>query len=273
MRTLQRAVKSEMSTGLPLPPLYPNLERAQMRFKIGTVAMVAGQPGSFKSTLALNFVNRLVEEEVTSLYISTEDDELTVAKRMAAMRSGHTIEHVMKSIRHGGYDDHLRRISQFVSFEFKALPIEGIDNRMKAFRKKHGRFPQVLWIDNLMSIVDDPTSWKDQMTMVRDLAQIAVAAKTCVIVLHHTREEPPKDKTLPQPPGRYEIHGKLAQFPKTIFTIDTVPMGVGGNMHMGVAPVKLNDGPQDNTGRTFENFIVTPEIARIVEFRQGQPSG
>lgn len=259
-----------MSTGLPLPAIYPNLEEAQIRFKIGTAAMIAGEPGSFKSTLALNFLVRWADMGIKSLYISAEDDELTMAKRVAAIRSGDPIEHVITTIRKGGYDDHLRAVSQCVSFEFRALKIQQIDERMLAFRKQHGKFPDILWIDNLMSMVDNPTEYREQMTLVRDLAQIAATAPTCAIILHHTREDQrsKKAKIMPVPPPSWEIHGKLTQFPKTVITIDTIPMGETGEMFMGIAPVKVNDGPSDKSGNTFENMIVTPANARIVPFNR-----
>jgi len=269
LRTLARAVRGEMNTGHPLPAIYPNLEAAKIRFKIGTAAMIAGEPGSFKSTLALNLLVRWVEKKITSLYISAEDDELTIAKRVAGIMSGDPIEYVVTKITKGGYDDHLRAVSEFASFEFGALKIEAIDDRMRAFRKMHhGKFPDILWIDNLMSMVDNPTEYGQQMTLVRDLAQIAATAPTCAIILHHTREDQrsKKAKILPVPPPSWEIHGKLTQFPKTVVTIDTIPMGETGDMHMGLAPVKVNDGPSDKSGRTMENFIVTPENARIVPF-------
>lgn len=268
MRTLARAVKSSMTSGVPLPGVYANLEKAGIRFKIGAVSMVAGEPGSFKSTLALNLLSRLAAKQIKGLYISAEDDARTVAKRMAAIMTGDWIEDVVQTIDKGDYNEHLKAISEHVSFEFRALKVQQIDDRIRAFRMQHGKFPDTVWIDNLMSMVDDPTDYHSQMMFIRDMAQIAATLPTCVIVLHHTKEHPENlkvKKTGPKPPPRWEIHGKVSQFPKTILTVDTVGGGETPDLHMGIAPVKNNDGPQDKTGRTYEDFWVTPQNARIVE--------
>jgi RecA-family ATPase len=248
-----------------LPSPYKTLTDAQIRFKTGVTSLLAGEPGSFKSTLALNFLEAWVRQDVSALYIAAEDDELTIAKRLAAIMTGDWVADVERTIRDGTYDAQLREFSKLVHFEFRSLRIQAIAERMEAFKQMHGAFPNVLVIDNLMSMVDDPTDYHGQMTMVRDLSQIAATAPCHVLIMHHTKEHPEKRKMAPQPPPRWEIHGKVSQFPKLILTVDTVGNDETPEKHMGVAPVKNTDGPQDKTGRTYVDFMVHPEQAKVYE--------
>jgi len=273
VRTLARAVKREQSTGLVLPTVYPNLEAATIRLRTGVVSMVVGEPGSYKSTFALNYLMGLVEHRITGLYVSAEDDETIVATRVAALTTGDPTEVVAASIREGGYDSVLKEMSQYVAFEFRTLSIEQIAERLQAFRTAHGAFPGVLYIDNLMSMVDDPTDYHGQMVFLRDLSQIAQTAPDpiAIMVLHHTHEHPPekekkKDGPVvrsPKPPPRWAVHGKVNQFPKLVLSVDTIDIPGNTWKHMGVAPVKNNYGFQDKTGQAFEDFWVVPESARI----------
>jgi KaiC/GvpD/RAD55 family RecA-like ATPase len=268
VRTLARAVKRPEATGKPLPTVYPSLEAAGIRLRTGVVSMIVGEPGSYKSTFALNWLSLLAQQQVTSLYVSAEDDETIAATRVAAMMTDDPIEEVAKVIQEGKYDQVLKEISRYSSFEFRALDISQVADRMEAFRKAHGAMPQVLYIDNLMSMVEDPTDYHGQMAYLRDLAQIAATAPTpvAVLVLHHVREHPEKKtKNAPKPPARWEIHGKVSHFPKLILSIDTVGAEGAPGRHMGVAAVKNNYGPQDKNGIAYEDFWVIPECAKIVE--------
>jgi hypothetical protein len=266
VRTLARAVHREDSGGTPLPTVYPNLEQAGIQVRTGVVSVILGEPGSFKSTLALNMLLLWSRLGITGLYISAEDDDTIVASRIAAMETGDTVEHATKVIRDGAYDSVLKPLSEFVRFEFRALTIQKVADRLEAFRKAHGAFPRVLYIDNLMSMVDDPTDYHGQMTYLRDLAQIAQTAPTpcAILVLHHAREGgQKKNKTAPHPPPLWAMHGKVSHFPKLVMSVDTVGNSETSDLHMGVAPVKNNYGPQDKTGETYEDFWVIPESARI----------
>lgn len=270
MKTLARAVRQADAGGESLPVVYPNLDKAGINFRTKVVSMIAGQSGSYKSTLGLNILARWAKQGVTSLYISAEDDSTIVASRIAAMVTGEPMEYVSANIRTGAYSAMLKEIDQYVGFEFRALRVPQIAERMEAFSRKHGPGPRVLWIDNLMSMVEDPTDYHGQMMFVRDMAQIAATypSPCAVIIMHHTREHPENlrvPKLAPAPPPKWEIHGKVSQFPKLILTIDTAPPGETPDRHMAVAAVKNNYGPSDHTGRDYEDFWVTPENARITE--------
>lgn len=268
MQTVHRAVRRAGQMGEPLPEVYPSLTRAEIKFRRGGTSMLAGWPGSFKSTFALNLMIQWAKQGMVILYVSADSDEYTVAKRVAAMVTGDRMVDVEKTIRQGAYASQLVSIGS-VHWEFRPLNIAQLDERMTALRKMHGKFPDLVIFDNLMNMVANPTDYAGQMTMCRDLDTAARAASSHIMILHHTHEQAMNKKAPAVPQPVWELHGKLAQFPRMILTLAAQADNETETAHLMVAPVKNSNGPQDRTGQTYEDFMISTPSARIreVEFR------
>jgi RecA-family ATPase len=266
LQTVGRAIKRSGSTGEPLPDVYPSLAREQVKFRRGGTSLVAGWPGSFKSTWALNEVVMWAREGLTILYVSADSDDFTVAKRVAAMITGDRMVDVEKTIRQGAYAEHLNSLGN-VHWEFRSLNIQQLDERLVAIKQIHGAMPDLIVIDNLMNVVSSPTDYAGQMIMMRDLDQVARAASAHIMVLHHTHEAAMNKGTPAQPQAVWEIHGKVNQFPRLVLTLAAVADEERESAHLMVACVKNTNGPADRTGRTFTDFMIDTPSARVREIR------
>lgn len=255
MQTIARAATRSGRMGLPLPDVFTNLTdpRYRVKFRRGGTSMIAGPPGSFKSIFALNLLTKWAQEGLTGFYVSADSDEFTVGKRVAAMLSGDSADTVEKTLRKGKYNTYLNRLND-IRWSFKALNIDELDLHLRAFEAVYGHFPDVIFIDNLMNCVEGPSDFPGQITMTRDLDTVARAAKAHVCILHHTSEQYHGS----QPPPRWEIQGKVSQFPRLILTVNCV------QERLSVAVVKQSNGPQQADGGLYTDFIVDVSNYRVV---------
>ncbi len=79
MLTLAQAANKQKSGAQLLPDLFPALANDGVRFRRGQVTMIAGQPNSGKSLLALFYA---VKSDVPTLYVSADKGigAITVSK-------------------------------------------------------------------------------------------------------------------------------------------------------------------------------------------------
>jgi RecA-family ATPase len=215
--------------------------------------MIAGPPGSYKSTFALNMVTRWADEGVTAFYVSADSDQLTVAKRCAAIMSGDPTDIVERTIRKGAYSKTLNRLSG-VQWYFRAVDMNELGEELQAFEVSYGHTPELVVIDNLMNCVDNPADFAGQLTMTRDLDTLARDIKAHIMILHHSSE----GYQGTGPPPRSTIQGKVSQFPRLVLTLNCV------NERLAVAVVKNTNGPQQADGGLYTDFIVDTSNGRIV---------
>jgi hypothetical protein len=254
MQTLAKAVTRSGLMGAPLPDVYDSLTKMKVTFRRGATSMIAGPPGSYKSTLALNLLTRWADRGVTGVYVSADSDQFTVGKRCAGIITGDTLDKVEKTLRDGSYTGPLRRLSD-VQWEFESLDLRAIQIRMLAFEQKYGSFPDVLFLDNLMNMLDNPADFQGQIRMCRDLDTLARETKTHICILHHTSEVYKGS----EPPPRSAIQGKVSQFPRLILTMNAV------GPDMMVAVVKNTNGPAQADGKFYTDFIIDTPTARVLE--------
>ena len=216
--------------------------------------MIAGAPGTYKSTLALNLLSGWADKGITGLYISADSDEFTVGKRMAAIRSGDKVSQVERYLRQGEYAETLDMPG--VRFGFVPLTMQKLDQHIRGFEAVYGSFPDVIFVDNLTNMVDSGgEEWGAARQLCKDLDVMARAARSHIVILHHTSES----FESMMPPPRWRIQGKLSAIPRLVLTL-----GCQGSS-MQVATVKDSNGPQDPTGNTYEDMYVDTETMRIRE--------
>jgi hypothetical protein len=257
LETLARSVVRSGQEGEPLPDAYQNLARMGARFRKSGTSMLAGVPGAYKSTIALNLAMRWSKQESTGLYVSADADRFTVGKRCAAILSGDTTDKVEKTLRAGGYSDVLRRIKK-VHLEYRPLTIQQIDQRVDAFEQMHGKSPDWIVVDTLMACV--AADYNAQMTMCRDLDALSRVRQCHVLIVHHTQEHPPeRGGPSKLPPPIWELHGKVSQFPRLILTTAKV----GYEMLVGI--VKNTNGVAQSDGNYYASFTIDTANCRLEE--------
>lgn len=257
MQTLSKAVRRSGNAGEPLPTVYRAFDASRIHFRRSATSMLAGWPGAFKSALALNMMAHWAKHGLNGLYFSADADPFTVGKRTAAILSGYPIDAVEAGLRSGMdfYDKVLTDVST-IRFVFKAADIDDIDRHMRAFEAVYGDFPDMVWIDNLMNMVQSDNEWTAMRNMTLDLDTLARESKSHVQILHHVSESIGQPGV---PPPRYAIQGKVNQFPRLILTL-----GADGGV-LNIACVKNTNGPQDPTGKTMIPFTVAASTMRIQE--------
>jgi hypothetical protein len=220
--------------------------------------MIAGAPGSYKSVFALNMLALWAGHGITQLYCSADSDEFTVAKRMASMLTGESTDQVEKTMANdrAKYAGVLRHLDP-ARFVFTPMNIDSIDTHMRAFESMYGAFPDVVFVDNLINAVDDPTDWGGMIRLLRDLDVLAREARSHVCVLHHASEGWSMNNP-GKPPPSYAIQGKVNQIPRLILTL-----GAEGRS-LGLACVKNTNGPQSPQARDVIGFGVAPSL-RVTE--------
>jgi AAA domain-containing protein len=265
MQSLARAFGRSGNTGRPLPETYKAFTVNKVLFRQSATSMIAGAPGAYKSTLALNLLVRWAKAGIYGLYFSADADEFTTAKRTAAILTGRTVDTVEAGMRSSSAHTYRTALMamEHTRWVYKAADIEEIDRHMRGFEAVYGSFPQIVVIDNLLNMSEVGDDWTACREFLRNLDILARASECHVCVLHHTSESAYSQGF---PPPRSAIMGKISQFPRLIITI-------GANLGtLNVAVVKNTNGPGDPSGQTFFPVRIDPERLTITDsglFTQG----
>lgn len=255
MYSLRRFSGRTGSLGKPLADPFPSFDMYRIKFRHGAVSMVAGAPGSFKSVLALNMLIEWAKSGKSGLYFSPDSDEFTVAQRVTGILTGHSTEVIETAWGRGETAPYLAALATLdrVKFAYTQCDIDAITVHLRAFEAVYGEFPQVVFIDNLIDTVEDPTDWGGMIQVIRDLKGIARETQAHVCILHHASEEWAKGHP-GMPPPSWAIQGKVSQIPNLVLTVGAL------GLSLKVAPVKNRTGPQDPTAGVALPFLVQPSM-------------
>lgn len=252
MYSLRKFAGRTGNIGQPLPEIYDTFTRAKIRFRHGGTSLIAGAPGSFKSVLALNMLAKWAQNDVSALYFSMDSDEFTVAKRLGGILSGDSSEQFEANVQNGNayrYAEDLRVLDR-CQFVYHGVDMESIEKYVKSFEAVHGEYPDVIFVDNLINSVDDPTDWGGMIRMLLDLDALSRETRAHICVLHHASESwAEKNPGLP-PPSAF-IQGKVNQIPRLVLTVAATPM-----LELNVAVVKNTNGPMDASAKHYRTFLV-----------------
>jgi hypothetical protein len=257
LQSLDKAVTRSGSAGEPLPTVYSSFEQAKIHFRRGATSMIAGWPGSYKSAIALNLLLAWARAGLHGFYVSADDDAIGNAGRIGAMVSGYPVEYIEPGLR-ARSEFALRTLSPVknVRFIFAATDIDEVDRHMRGYEAVWGTFPDFVFIDNLMNVVEDDGDYAGMRGMTRDLALVSRDARTHFVILHHTSEA---YGSIGVPPPRSALMGKLSQFPQLVLTV------AADRSLLNVCAVKNRHGPQDPSGQTMIPFQVHTDTMRVHE--------
>jgi RecA-family ATPase len=220
--TIKQASRRQLDTPQLLPDLFPSLQQAGIRFRRGQVTMIAGQPNSGKSLLALFYG---IKAEIPTLYVSADTDAYTTSVRAAALLTGNTIDTIEEAFKlNVGTEVYTNALTSLTNLEFSFDPSPTLDDiqlMVQAYGEKYGIYPELLIVDNLMNVAAlHDNEWTGMRDIMKAMHHIARETQASVFVLHHTSEaegDPVK------PPARKAIQGKVSQLPEMIITVAMEP--------------------------------------------------
>jgi RecA-family ATPase len=220
--TIKQASRRQLDTPQLLPDLFPSLQQAGIRFRRGQVTMIAGQPNSGKSLLALFYG---IKAEIPTLYVSADTDAYTTSVRAAALLTGSTIDTIEEAFKlNVGTEVYTNALTSLTNLEFSFDPSPTLDDiqlMVQAYGEKYGIYPELLIVDNLMNVAAlHDNEWTGMRDIMKAMHHVARETQASVFVLHHTSEaegDPVK------PPARKAIQGKVSQLPEMIITVAMEP--------------------------------------------------
>jgi AAA domain len=257
-------------SGSPLPDPFDSLAVYQVHFRRGSVSMIAGTPGSFKSILALNMLAYWSGLGIGCQYFSADSDEFTTIKRLGGILTGDSVDTVEKRILSGErrrYEAALRKL-QSTQFEYKQMDIDGIVNHVRAYEAVYGIYPEVIFLDNLIDFADSPDDWGGMLVMIKELDQLAKDIKAHICILHHAKLRGGTSGKGPEPgrpPADWEIQGKVTQIPRLVLTL------AADSTNLRVASVKNTNGQQFRDASVYVDFQVLNSMrVEDINFRMGR---
>jgi predicted ATP-dependent serine protease len=218
MITLAQAANRTKNGAQLLPDLFNALASDGIRFRRGQVTMIAGQPNSGKSMLALYYS---VKANVPTLYISADTDAYTTAIRAAAVITGNQVNSVEESFNSGsGYEFYQDELSSLKHLQFSFDPSPTLDDislAIEAYGEAFGEYPHLIIIDNLMNVAAlHDNEWTGMRDIAKAMHHVARQTDAAVFLLHHTSEGEGRPE---MPPSRKSIQGKISQLPEMILTV------------------------------------------------------
>jgi len=255
---LNRAWRGSNTNATPLPDVWKDLAKKQIKFRRGQVCMIAAAPNAGKSMFALIYA---VKAKVPTLFFSADTDTATVMMRAASHLSGHSqllVEANLNSNRHY-YDKYLSDMEN-IQFVFDSSPsLDDVELEVKAYVELYGIPPELIVIDNLMNVVaESDNEWAGLRAIMVEFHDMARKTEACVMVLHHVSEQSEYGKTT-EPPARRAIHGKVSQLPALILTLGFDPI----NHILKVAAVKNRFGPHTADGTDHTGLFVNYGVCQI----------
>lgn len=256
--------------GRKLPDPYRSLGEEGIHFRRGSVSMIAGTPGSYKSVLALNMITTWAHKGVSSLYLSADADEFTVVRRLSGITTGDGIDVVENNIIRKNaekYEQALGRL-EGVEFEYEQFDMDNIAYRVKSYEQIYGAYPDVVVLDNLIDFVSSPMAFDEMLVLIKALDAFSKEIKCHVLILHHAklqggannanRAPNAAPRANSQPPADWEIQGRLTQLPRLALTL------AAGGFNLNMACVKNTNGPQYRDASHTIEFHVNQNM-RVLE--------
>ena len=261
MFTLRKFSGRTGNLGVPLDDPFPIFDRRRIKFRMGGTSLIAGAPGSYKSILALNMLTHWAEQH-SILYFSADSDEFTVAKRLSSILSGNDNDTVETQMQDGVWRDWYTKntlpLVDNARFVYRALDFDVIQNHLAAYEAVNGAFPEIVFVDNLLNTVDDPTDWGGMINFIKQADVLSRETRSHVCILHHASEGWAQGNP-GMPPPSWAVQGKVNQIPRLVLTLGAL------GTHVKLACVKNTNGPQDPQAKDYMSFNVEPSL-RVESF-------
>jgi hypothetical protein len=260
MLNLLQAVHSTNSSAKPLPDVWDGLKRQGMRFRQSQLCLIAGQPNSGKSLMALVYA---LKTGVPTLYFSADTDPITQMFRTVAGLTGlpqQQVETYLDADSHY-FDPLLAERGSHIKWVFDPSPdIDSIELEILAYGEVYGMAPALIVIDNLMNCVSvTGEEWSGIRAIMSELHHVARKTGACVLALTHMSEAGTGDPKMPAP--RRAILGKASQLPSMILSIAMNPE----YGEFRVAAVKNRFGEHSADASNFVTLGIDPSRVQIAD--------
>ena len=263
MLNLLQAVHSTNSSAKPLPDVWDGLKRMNMRFRQSQLCLIAGQPNSGKSLMALVYALRT---GVPTLYFSADTDPITQMFRTVAGLTGlsqQAVESYLDQDPHY-FDILLAEKGSQIKWVFDPSPdIDAIELEILAYAEVYGTAPALIVIDNLMNCISVAgEEWSGIRAIMSELHHVARKTGACVLALTHMSEAGTGDPKMPAP--RRAILGKASQLPSMILSIAMDPE----YGQFRVAAVKNRFGEHSADASNYATLLIDPARVQIADMDQ-----
>jgi predicted ATP-dependent serine protease len=266
MLSLTSAVHSQTTKAQPLPTVWPVLDEAGMKFRQSQLILIAGQPNSGKSLMALVYA---VQSKVDTLYFSADTDPITQLLRTAAhitKQNQSEVEATLDKDPHS-FDPLIIEYAGHIRWVFDPSPtIDVIELEVLAYAEVYGISPALVVVDNLMNTVaQQGEEWSGIRAIMSSLHELARITGSCVLALTHMSEQSDYRPNIPAP--RRAILGKASQLPAMILSI-AIDTDSG---ELRVAAVKNRFGHHSADGSKYHSLFVNPSRVQIQDSTQIKP--
>lgn len=215
MITLSRSVGKRGDGGEPLPAPFLSWSSRGIRFRRASVSMLAGIPGSFKSTIAMN---AMVNMRTPTLVFSTDSSLETIQTRLLALASGQPTEQT-ESWSYSQPDKAAALLAQYDFLRWDFTPNPDLDDvwlSAYAYAEMHGVWPEQIVVDIASDIgFDTGDEWGSLRDLLRQAKVLARETGAHVLLVHHASDSQSTKRPCPR---RSDIHGKVSQIPELIVT-------------------------------------------------------
>jgi hypothetical protein len=201
-----------------------------------------------------------VQQGMTAVYFAADSDEDEAARQVYGIITDTGTEEVDQLFRSRQYSEitPVLRTMSAARFEYRALNIDGIAERLAAYEQVHGDYPDVVFIDNLINFASSSQDWGGMIDLQNELKALAFETKSHMCVLHHVTDGWPSGAPVP----RSAIQGKVTQIPTLVLTV------AAAGLQLAIASVKNRGGPAWPNADKWMNFQVHPSM-RIHEVDRG----
>lgn len=256
MLSLAQALTLRGAAGVPLPPVYPSLEKAGVHICRSQLSLIVGKPGSGKSFFGMCLIALM---KVPTLAFLLDTNELTASARFASIVTKDAFQDVKAAVIDGDQD-----YGQALSAElghirvcFHAPTVEDVEREIMGFDQRYGLPPDAVFVDNLgnqaSGLMDE---WAATKALTLEYDGLAKKYQCAVMATAHTT-----DLSGSEPAERTKILGKVTQYPRVILSV-----GYNENEgRLGVAVVKNTEGPSDPKAERPIVFTADPARMQLSE--------
>ena len=257
MESLVQAAQRDDHKVVALPPILPVLDKRNVRFERGQLAMVVAPPNGMKSALSLWYA---LQAKVPTYYFSADTDRRTTEYRAVANKTQYTFDEVKGMVGTSAEaiiaDARAEITEDDMVFCFDpALSLRDIDLEILAYEEVFGEGHLALVIiDNLLNMnTGDAGDFAALIDSLSALHSLARAKDVAVIVLHHVNvRDGQRAHDYPHPMNA--IRGRVAQYPEMILSLASLPE----ESQLRVACVKHRHATPSVSGEDFATIYVDP---------------
>ena len=250
MLRLSQARRKDANAGQPIENPFSVIHSTESHIRRGQLALIAGGPGTGKSAVIQNIIQRGngmdgdKKRVNTCLYFSADSDPNTMFKRAVAIETGweqSEVERLLKEERHAELDPIVDRAAGHMEWNFRSSPDDtDIQNNVEGYVTKYSAYPQIIVMDNLKNLYagtgGEFEALEGNCEFLHELARETGAA---VIALHHVTGEN-EDGMRPIPLSG--LRGKVSKTPAVVWTLHRTLT------HLNISPVKNRNGKAQASG-------------------------